>query len=308
MDRVGQHASSHRFHAWAAETIYRHADRAEAALDRAARGDRILDGPYLHTRYTPEGRESAESWPNFQLDGLGSWLWSLREHLELSGVEVPREWAGAVELTARYLEGLWREPCFDCWEEPVLQLYTYTLAALYAGLQAAARLVNEPRFNESAQRIRDFLCSQIVDRQGLTRYLSTDAIDGSLIGVSTPYRLLPPEDPRMQTAVRRIESELRVNGGGVHRYAADTYYGGGEWILLTAWLAWHYTEIKEQERALELVAWVEDQADESGELPEQVARSLRDPAMYERWRRWWGESAKPLLWSHAMYLIARSGL
>jgi len=47
----------------------------------------------------------------------------------------------------------------------------------------------------------------------------------------------------------KIEADLR-QGGGVHRYATDTYYGGGEWVLLTAWLGWYYTKIGANEKAL----------------------------------------------------------
>jgi len=28
----------------------------------------------------------------------------------------------------------------------------------------------------------------------------------------------------------------------MHRYADDTYYGGGEWVLLATWLGWYYVE------------------------------------------------------------------
>ena len=67
----------------------------------------------------------------------------------------------------------------------------------------------------------------------LNKFVGNRAVDGSLIHVATPYRLLDPGDPLMRATIARIESELRRDGGGVHRYADDSYYGGGEWLLHT---------------------------------------------------------------------------
>ncbi len=132
-------------------------------------------------------------------------------------------------------------------------------------------------------------------------------VDASLLALSTPYRVVAPEDPAMRATVAAIERDLR-RGGGVHRYSGDTYYGGGEWVLLTAWLGWYYAEAGQTAQARELLAWVEAQADAEGNLPEQVPASLNDPAAYRPWLERWGEIARPLLWSNAKYLILKSVL
>ena len=105
----------------------------------------------------------------------------------------------------------------------------------------------------------------------------------------------------------RIEADL-ARGGGLHRYAADTYYGGGEWVLLTAWLGWYYAELGEAAKARAALRWVEAQADSHGQLPEQVPTNLIDLDYLQPWRERWGEIANPLLWSHAQYLIAAAKL
>jgi GH15 family glucan-1,4-alpha-glucosidase len=133
------------------------------------------------------------------------------------------------------------------------------------------------------------------------------SVDASLLGLATPYRLLTPDDQLMRKTVARVEEDLHFTGG-VHRYQADTYYGGGEWVLLTAWLGWYYAELGETSRATELLCWVEAQADADGLLPEQVSGHLLAPAYYAQWTGKWGPVAKPLLWSHAMYLILFSVL
>jgi GH15 family glucan-1,4-alpha-glucosidase len=142
----------------------------------------------------------------------------------------------------------------------------------------------------------------------LIKFIGTDTIDASLLALSTPYGLFRPDDPIMTNTVRLIENMLRVDGGGVHRYAEDTYYGGGEWILLAAWLGWYYSELGMYPKARKILTWVENQADEVGDLPEQVPHHLIDPYYLETWIQSRGQIACPLLWSHAKYLILSHAL
>ena len=48
-----------------------------------------------------------------------------------------------------------------------------------------------------------------------------------------------------------LEKDLRFPNGGVYRYREDVYYGGGEWILLSAWLGWYYSLSDRNEKAIE---------------------------------------------------------
>ncbi len=314
MDLAGQHGSARSFHDWAARTILRHARKAERAIEKAARGEPPGED-YLHTRYTLNGEEGPEEWPNFQLDGFGTWLWALNEHVQRTGIALTPDWQAAVALIARYLGALWTRPCYDLWEEHPHDQHPYTLAAIYAGLRAAGMLLGgEGRaLTEVADQVRRFVLTHGVREGCLVKQIPSPSdpaypIDASLVGVATPYRLLSPDDPLMRATVARIEQELHCPGGGVHRYRADTYYGGGEWILLTAWLGWYYTEVGEIGRAWELLRWVEAHADAEGYLPEQVSGHLLAPGRYSEWKTRWGPVAKPLLWSHAMYLILRCAL
>ena len=52
--------------------------------------------------------------------------------------------------------------------------------------------------------------------------------------------------------------------------------------------------------------WVRARALPNGDLPEQVTDASQDPAMVSPWVQRWGAVATPLLWSHAMYLIAEA--
>ena len=127
--------------------------------------------------------------------------------------------------------------------------------------------------------------------------------EASLIGVATPYNLFDPDDPIMQATINHIENDLHRPNGGVYRYLADTYYGGGEWVILAAWLGWHYARCGKMARARDLLGWIESIVDANGHLPEQVSTNLLFPARFAEWETRWGPIARPLLWSHAMVLI-----
>ena len=339
MDRVGEHTSARAFFRWVDRTIQRHAWKVDRALERLERRDSLGDGDYLHTRYTLDGEEATSDWWNFQFDGYGTWLWALAEHVAVTGdTAFLTTVAESVETTARYLSALWMLPNYDCWEEYSQYVHPYTLAAIYAGLKAVGsvavpggrpalgdlgcgrlgRLTGDP--SATVEAIRRFVLDRGVHDGHLVKHIDPRgeatkaslqrgaAVDASLIGVATPYRLLSPGDPLMQATVARIETDLHRPGGGVYRYLADTYYGGGEWVLLAAWLGWYYAEVSEWERAQDLARWIESQADGDGLLPEQVSSYLLAPECYAEWERRWGPVARPLLWSHAMYLILHSDL
>ncbi len=308
MDLAGEYESARRFHAWAVEVLLRHREKARRAVVRARAG-RPLGSDYLHARYTLEGTEARDNWPNFQLDGLGTWLWALNEHVQRTHMALPPHWQEAVALVAEYLAALWRLPCYDLWEERASHLHTYTLAAIAAGLRAAARLTAESWHDTVAEIVA--LLDTTARRHGffpkdITAYgVSTPAraVDASLIGLVVPYGIVSPEDQRWQRTLSYIEATLWRPGGGVYRYLGDRYYGGGEWTLLAAWLGWYYLAAGDQERAHALRAWVEAQADAHGYLPEQVTQHAQEPTAVAVWVRRWGPVARPLLWAHAMHLI-----
>jgi GH15 family glucan-1,4-alpha-glucosidase len=268
-------------------------------------GDSLAKEDILDTRYSVDGRPGEEDWPNFQLDGFGTWLWSLEQHHRLAHSPISSDWLVAADRVAAYLAALWRRPCYDCWEEFPDKIHTYTLGAIYSGLRSHAYL--RGRESGASHEVKHFLIRQGVHDRHLVKYLGSEQVDGNLLALVVPYAVLAPDDPVMRATVARIEDTLYRNGG-VHRYATDTYYGGGAWVLLTAWLGWHYLQVGERSKAEKALEWVEQQADADGNLPEQVPTSLNDPSFYEPWRKRWGDVACPLLWSQAMHIILSLGL
>jgi GH15 family glucan-1,4-alpha-glucosidase len=305
MDLAGEHASATRFHAWAARAVNQRAGVIQRGLDKAARGLPLDENDVLHTRLTLEGEDGTqEEWANFQLDGFGTWLWALEQHQRLCGDPLPPEWLTAAGLTADYLAALWQRPCFDCWEEHPAQVHPHTLAAIYGGLKAFEKLaagVAPDHFRPTLAAIRAYIDQRFVLDGHFVKFSGAPAVDASLLGLALPYALVALDDPRMLATAAEIERSLL--DGGVHRYPTDTYYGGGAWILLTAWLGWYYAACGRLAEAEAVLKWIEAQADLQGNLPEQVPQALNDPTYYPQWVARWGPIATPLLWSHAKYII-----
>lgn len=296
-----------RFHNWCAARINERAERIERVIVEVNAGNPPNMRDVLNARYTTEGGEGPKEWPEFQLDGIGTWLWSLAEYVKRVGLSpLPVAWESAVDLAARYLVALWRVPCYDCWEERGDAVHISTLAAIFAGLQAASRLIPKLDFSATTEAIRVFVMEQGLTPGGeLAKSVGLDMVDANLMMVAVPHALFPVDHPLVAKTMARIERELHATTGGVHRHLSDVYYGGGAWVLLSLHLAWYYAELGEIERARTLFAWVETQADIDGNLPEQVISAMLAPDHYEPWCVERGPIANPLLWTHAEYLIVR---
>ncbi len=300
---AGKSDSAARFLRWVDLVILRHRRKVEKLLRMQGDGEKSGPGGYLHARYTMDGHEEGSGWPAFQTDGYGAWLWCLGEYTRRSGdTTLMRDCAESVEVTLEYLRLTWRRPCFDCWEENGGRIHPSTLACIFGGIRAVNAWLGRPELEARAVEIRQFVMSNLTADARLPKYIGSQSVDASLLWIATPFGMLAPEDPVMRATVREIEERL-VEKGGVKRYPEDTYFGGGQWLLLSCWLGWHLARSGRVDRARELASWVEARADAHGHLAEQDLSATNDPSYIERWVRRSGEVAKPLLWSHAMYLV-----
>jgi GH15 family glucan-1,4-alpha-glucosidase len=325
MDRVGEHQSAEAFLRWVDRTIKQYAYKVDE-FERQMKSDPAsTEKSILHTRYTLEGEEEStdSTWGNFQIDGYGTWLWALAEHVKLTGnEELLSEFSNSVNVTVRYLKAAWQLPNYDCWEEHPEYLHPYSLAAVYSGLMAveglhaAGKLETCPiPAGSLAAEIKDFITCTAIHQGKFVKHVwpatpdhpahavTQSGVDSSLLGLAVPYQVFDLGDPVMQATAMAIEEELHRPTGGVYRYKGDVYYGGGEWLLLTAWLGWYDALTGAKDRAGELLAWIERCADTKGNFPEQVSEHPLAPREFQPWVERWGPVAKPLLWSHAMYLI-----
>ena len=306
MSRAGHLDSASAFFDWCRRVVEARVERIDDLVRRRQAGETIKEHEYLHIRYTIGGDEASDEWWNHQLDGYGAWLWGLGGHLARSTHDVEAErFAPAVEATARYLIAFWDLPCYDCWEENGDQIHVATLAAVAAGLRVAARW---PAVSAEVRSNAEAVVAAIETRvreQGtlyghLVKWLGGRDVDASLLFCAIPYGLFTPEDPLMRATVVELFNQLVDDG--MHRHIHDTFFGGGEWVLLTAILGSYLVAVGDRDGARAKLRFVVDQATDDGWLPEQVSTHLLHPEHLEEWQQRWGPVATPLLWSHAMYL------
>ncbi|WP_371407875.1 glycoside hydrolase family 15 protein [Kribbella sp. NBC_00662] len=298
ISRYGDIASADRFHDWADGVLRSRRRQVDELCAANARGQRPDDADMLPTRFTFDGGDGSDPWWDFQTDGYGIWLWSVVSHAVRHGLELDR-WRGGIEVAVDYLVAFWDRPCYDWWEEHVEERHVSTLGAIYGGLVAIAPYT-EAAVLEVAERIRSLVVAEGIHDGRLTKWLGTSAVDGSLPACVVPFGLVSGEVGA--ATLTAVADELDVDGG-VHRFTADVFYGGGQWILLSALLGWNLAVAGDSAGAWRHLRWIADQATPDGELPEQVPHHLLHPGSRDEWIARWGNVATPLLWSHGMYLI-----
>ncbi len=210
----------------------------------------------LDTRFTFDGRAGDGEWWDFQLDGYGTWLWALAVHAERAGIGIDR-WREGVELTVDYLVSSWERPCYDWWEEHTEHVHVSTLGCIAAGLDAVAGSLDATRAQSAkgaVTRIRARIEEHGTVNGRLTKWLGSDGLDASLLALVSPMRLYPVSEPVGAATVAAVADTLSVDGG-VHRYLDDTYFGGGQWPLLSCMLGLARADAGDREGALALLEW-----------------------------------------------------
>ncbi|MBT2595975.1 glycoside hydrolase family 15 protein [Arthrobacter sp. ISL-72] len=311
MSAVGQIESAERFFDWCSEVLTSRADRIRHIVEESRAGRPPSDEHMMATRFLLDGAEGNDDWWDFQLDGYGTWLWALAEHHTRHGRPLDR-WTDAIALTVDYLSCSWERPCYDWWEESAEQVHVSTLGCIAAGLSsiAATGHLDQPRASDAsaaATNIRRRVQADGVRAGHLTKWLGTEAVDASLLALIAPMNFLDPLSPVGSETIAAIENQLTVNNG-VHRYLADTYYGGGQWPLLSCFLGLAQESAGNRSRARDLLDWAASTAGDNSDLPEQVEEHLLDAVHLQPWNDRWGPSASPLLWSHAMFIRLAAAL
>jgi GH15 family glucan-1,4-alpha-glucosidase len=305
MSSVGRIASAERFFDWCAGVLESRSTEIEAIVAAARAGTVVPDSAMLPTRFTFDGRAGDDEWWDFQLDGYGTWVWAVAEHVRRHGADAAR-WAPAIALAVDYLAASWRRPCFDWWEEHAEHVHVSTLGCIAAGLRAAAALdVLDPHraalAATTADEVEALIHAEGVADGHLAKWLGATAVDASLAAVVGVMGVVPAASAAGGATIAAIERDLTVEGG-VHRYLGDTYFGGGQWPLLSCFLGLAHARAGELGRARELLDWAAATVGADGSMPEQVDAHLLDPTRVSEWVERWGPSADPLLWSHAMFI------
>ena len=306
MSRYGDVDSADRFHDWVDRTLGARRARLDTALALRAAGRDVPGDLLLPTRFTLEGEDGTAEWWDFQTDGYGTWLWSVVTHAVRHDLDLGR-WRSGIEVAVDFLVGFWDRPCFDWWEEHDEHRHVSTLGAVVGGLESvgASGLLDDARIEvcrDVADQARALVLEEGVADGHLTKWLGTDAVDGSLPACVVPFGLVPPGSATATATLAAVSAQLEVDGG-VHRFAADVFYGGGQWPILSCLLGWNLVRAGDRVGARRLLEWVADQVTDEDELPEQVGHHLLHPGSRAEWVARWGTVATPLLWSHGMVLV-----
>jgi glucoamylase len=322
MDRAGFHDVARRFLTFARHTISN-------------------DGYFLH-KYTPDGA-LAPSWSPWVRNGVKQLpiqedetalvVWLLARHyrrtrdLDFVRAAYQRLVVQPADFMVGYRDETTRLPLpsFDMWEERQ-GIFTFTAAAVVAGLEAAAELV--ALFNEQERRaaylraaseIRDAMVRHLwlEDENRFARGLVVDGdalkidrtIDASVFAAFF-FGAFPAGSALVDGTMHAVREKLWVQTeiGGVARYEGDNYQRppdaepvpGNPWLICTLWLAEHAvaraTTVAELQSALDLVRWARSKARPSLVLPEQV-HPTSGAAL----------SVAPFTWSHAQVISVVRG-
>ncbi len=306
MSRYGDVESVDAFHDWTSSTLAARRDRVSEMLRLRESSRPVPRDMALPARFTLDGEERDDGWWDFQHDGYGIWLWSAVAHAHRHDLDLAR-WGPGLEVAVDAAAALWDLPCYDWWEENDQQRHVSTLGALVGGLEAVAATGaldadRQARCLDVAARARDLALGGGVVDGHLTKWLGHDAVDASLVACVVPFALVEPGSSIARGTVAQVAADLDVDGG-LHRFLADVFYGGGQWPLLSCFLGWNLAAEGDADGARRLLEWAAGTATPEGHLPEQVADHLLHPQTRQEWLDRWGEVATPLLWSHGMYLV-----
>jgi oligosaccharide amylase len=209
---------------------------------------------------------------------------------------------------------------YDLWEER-RGIFTFTASAVYRGLlsgEKLGRLVGDEKTYKtcilSYSKLKKAILRELYDNErgvflrginytnhNIKNKNLDRTVDSSIYGIFE-FNLLPADEPRVMRTMRNLEKKLWVAGkGGMARYENDFYYRqegritSNPWLICTLWLAkWYIAkakEIKDLEKALELINWAADSSLETGIMPEQIDSLTGEPL-----------SVAPLTWSHAEFV------
>lgn len=295
------------------------------------------EGYFLH-KYTPSGN-LASSWHPWikdnkpqlpiQEDETALVIWALWNHYQIyRDVEFIRPLYKSLIKRAADFMLLYRDnntklplPSYDLWEEQY-GISTFTVAAVYGGLRAAANFTNI--FGE-AELSRNYKKGASEIKEAMEKYLYSEkekrfvrminfakdgsvktdsSLDASLYGVFA-FGAFEADDEKVASTMEQIHRDLwsKTKSGGIIRYENDSYYRANDnapsnpWLVTTLWLAQYYIKRAktrtELDKALPLLEWVVDRSLASGVLAEQVNPVTGEPL-----------SVSPLTWSQATFIMA----
>ncbi|HEV7129427.1 MAG TPA: glycoside hydrolase family 15 protein, partial [Ktedonobacterales bacterium] len=297
---------------------------------------------YLLHKFTPTGAlgSSWQPWINaqgqpelpIQEDETALVVYSLWQHYHhFHDVEFIRPLyrpliTAAGDFMVRFREPHTKLPAssWDLWEERQ-GIHAYTVAAVYAGLVAAANFASAfgeddlaRRYTTAATEIkaatRQHLWNE--DQHRFVRRITVQAdgtvnqdmtLDSAITGLYQ-FGMFDAASEEIRQTMNAIQARLAVKApaGGYARYEADQYQKvsdddanvpGNPWFICSCWIAEYVMAradtLEELHDAIPLLEWVRQRALPSGVLAEQINPYTNEP-----------RSVSPLTWSHSEFVSA----
>ncbi len=266
----------------------------------------------LYSNYATNGRFGSMG-GIFEPDQAGVVLWAIHHYFR-QNLKKAQEFKELVERLADGITNHWDKTHFDLhtvdiWEEnrrhtsiTMENNFTYSLAACAKGLLLAYEIESNHLWKETALQMIDQIKKAYSNKDKYfyrtAGKINDSNIDASLLGLAWPFEIYDQGSEELVNMVEKIEKELVVKGG-VQRYQFDYYdgegsaqEGGGAWPILNFWLAIYWVLAGDKKRALGYYNWVLERLDRyQGYIPEQIFDDFR-------------KGIYPLVWSHAMFIIA----
>ena len=300
----------------------------------------LTEEGYLLHKYNPDGTLGSSWHPSLgpkllpiQEDETALVLYVFWQYYEqCKDIEMANEYfrtlvRPAADFLASYFDPHLELPLesYDLWEER-RGIFTFTAAAVCAGLEAAARMADLFAENESAQLYREratrikrgiadhlfdpalgrFMRGLVWDREE-NRFRKEATLESSIMGLFL-FQVWPVDDERLVNTVKALEDGLwvKTHVGGLARYTNDYYFQhsqdirkipGNPWFICTLWLAQWYitraTDLAGLIPAKAILHWAAVYTMETGIMAEQLHPETGEPL-----------SVAPLTWSHATYVLA----
>jgi len=215
-------------------------------------------------------------------------------------------------------------PSYDLWEER-RGIHSFTVAAVWAGLQAAANFTETfgevaltEQYRQAAAEIKEAAIEYLFDKK-LGRFLRSITvnadgtvepdytIDSSICGLFL-FGMLQATDPLIESTMAALMHRLwcKTKVGGIARYENDHYQQisqdianvpGNPWFICTMWVAQYLIaraqSLDDLKLALQILEWAQLCTLPSGILAEQIHPCSHAPL-----------GVSPLTWSHASVVMA----
>jgi len=269
----------------------------------------------FYEKYYPNGLKAL---PRFQPDQTAAVLFAIWHYFKRNhSIKRESKYDDLIVNTANGICSVWARDHFikntyDLWEERTCftdlhENFTYSLGSCIKGLQCANELIPDSKWLQVAQEMKSLLDEHFLDFF-VRSYgdLPDKRIDASVLGLVYPFGIYDPNDDRIIASIMEVEEKLSIYGG-IHRYEHDEYdgwmldgehrkKGAGAWPLLNFWLSIYFRRAGKIDKANYYYQWVLDRIKEDNYIPEQFFDN--DIQV----------SVSPLLWSHAMFIIASEEL